>query len=91
MTSTVDTVLLEAKVKEMYTDVAREPHGAFHFERGEALARRVGYDASRLAALPTAAVESFANLCPDKAALFAEAAASTRVPARLAKRNRARG
>jgi len=62
MTATVDTGELETKVKQMYTDVAREPHGAFHFELGESVALRVGYDASRLAEVPTAAVESFAGV-----------------------------
>jgi hypothetical protein len=41
MTATFDVGLLEAKVKQMHTDVAREPHGAFHFELGEGVALRV--------------------------------------------------
>lgn len=62
MTATVDTEELEAKVKEMYREVAEHPHGAFHFELGEQVALRVGYAAERLAALPPSAVESFAGV-----------------------------
>jgi arsenite methyltransferase len=62
MAVTVDVVDLEAKVKAMYRQVAREPHGAFHFELGEKVAIRVGYDVERLAAIPTGAVESFAGV-----------------------------
>ena len=62
MTTTVDTEELEAKVKDMYRDVAQQPQGAFHFELGEPVALRVGYDADRLAAVPPGAVESFAGV-----------------------------
>jgi arsenite methyltransferase len=62
MTATVNAGELETKVKQMYTDVARQPHGAFHFELGESVALRVGYDATRLADVPAAAVESFAGV-----------------------------
>lgn len=62
MTATVDTEELEAKVKQMYRDVAEHPDGAFHFELGEQLALRVGYAAERLATLPQSAVESFAGV-----------------------------
>ena len=62
MAVTVDVVDLEAKVKAMYRQVAREPHGAFHFELGETVAIRVGYDVERLAAIPAGAVESFAGV-----------------------------
>jgi arsenite methyltransferase len=62
MTATLDLVDLETKVKVMYRQVAREPHGAFHFELGETVAIRVGYDADRLGAVPTGAVESFAGV-----------------------------
>jgi arsenite methyltransferase len=60
--TTVDTLELEAKVKEMYRQVAAEPHGAFHFELGEELATRVGYDPGRVSMLPAEAVESFAGV-----------------------------
>ena len=62
MTTTVDIDLLEAKVKDMYRDVAERPHGAYHFELGEDVAIRVGYDADRLGELPSEAVESFAGV-----------------------------
>jgi arsenite methyltransferase len=62
MTATLDLLDLETKVKAMYRQVAQEPHGAFHFELGEEVAIRVGYDADRLAAVPTGAVESFAGV-----------------------------
>lgn len=62
MTATVDTEKLEAKVKDLYRDVAQQPQGAFHFELGEPVALRVGYNAERLAVLPSGAVESFAGV-----------------------------
>jgi arsenite methyltransferase len=61
-TAGVDTGLLEAKVKDMYREVAEKPHGAFHFELGAKVAVQVGYDPDRLAALPSEAVESFAGV-----------------------------
>lgn len=62
MTTTVDPVELEAKVKAMYRQVAQEPGGDYHFELGESLALRVGYDADRLHRVPAGAVESFAGV-----------------------------
>jgi ubiquinone/menaquinone biosynthesis C-methylase UbiE len=62
MTVTVDVAELEAKVKAMYRHVAQEPHDQFHFELGESVALRVGYDAARLASVPAGAVESFAGV-----------------------------
>jgi len=62
MTATLDLVDLETKVKAMYRQVAQEPHGTFHFELGERVAIRVGYDVDRLAAGPSGAVESFAGV-----------------------------
>lgn len=62
MVATVDMVELEAKVKEMYRHVALEPGGDYHFELGERLALRVGYDANRLRSVPAGAVESFAGV-----------------------------
>jgi arsenite methyltransferase len=58
----VDTQQLEAKVKQMYRDVAQHPHGAFHFEMGRPLAERLGYPGDRLDLVPTGAVESFAGV-----------------------------
>jgi len=62
MTTSVDTVELEAKVKTMYRHVAQAPHERYHFELGAPVALRVGYDAERLAAVPMGAVESFAGV-----------------------------
>jgi hypothetical protein len=36
-TAAVDRSALESKVKSMYSDVASNPHGAFHFEMGRAI------------------------------------------------------
>jgi arsenite methyltransferase len=58
----VDTGQLEAKVKGMYREVAERPDGDFHFELGEKLALRVGYDPDRLATVPAEAVDSFAGV-----------------------------
>src|SRR6185369_15177433 len=41
-TATVDRAALEAKVKSMYSDVAANPHGEFHFEMGRVMAERLG-------------------------------------------------
>lgn len=62
MTTTVDTRELESKVKQMYREVAADPHGPFHFELGRDLALRLGYDAQRLDAVPAPAVDSFAGV-----------------------------
>ncbi|MBA2638490.1 MAG: methyltransferase domain-containing protein, partial [Nocardioidaceae bacterium] len=62
MTVTVNTEELEAKVKDMYRQVAQQPQGGFHFELGAPVALRAGYDPDRLAAVPARAVESFAGV-----------------------------
>ena len=62
MSVTVDKDQLESKVKDMYRHVAEEPHGRFHFELGEQVALRAGYDPDRLQAVPRDAVESFAGV-----------------------------
>lgn len=62
MTTTVDVDALEAKVKDMYRQVAQQPHTRFHFELGRPLAVRIGYDPDRLAAVPPGAVDSFAGV-----------------------------
>lgn len=53
---------LQAKVQAMYTDVARNPRGEFHFEMGRALAERLGYPPGDLDAIPAEAIESFAGV-----------------------------
>jgi arsenite methyltransferase len=58
----VDTVELEAKVREMYRLVAEQPDGGYHFELGRALAERLGYPSDLLDQLPADAVGSFAGV-----------------------------
>lgn len=62
MTATVDVLALEGKVKEMYRHVAEHPGGSFHFELGQPLALRLGYNAGRLAEVPEPATASFAGV-----------------------------
>ena len=61
-TRTLDTADLEARVKDMYTEVADHPHNEFHFETGRQLAERLGYPASELDAIPADAIDSFAGV-----------------------------
>ncbi len=58
----LDTTELEAKVKDMYREVAQNPEGEFHFEMGRALAERLGYAPADLDRIPAAAIESFAGV-----------------------------
>ena len=61
----VNTIELESKVKQMYEDVANNPHGDFHFAMGRSLTESLGYAASELDRIPTEAVDSFAGVgCP---------------------------
>jgi arsenite methyltransferase len=60
--TTVDAIELETKVKDLYRHVAEQPHGAYHFEMGRALAERLGYPADLLDRIPGGAVESFAGV-----------------------------
>jgi SAM-dependent methyltransferase len=60
--ATVDRAALEAKVKDMYTAVAENPHGDFHFEMGRGLAERLGYDRATLDRVPPEAIDSFAGV-----------------------------
>ena len=60
--NTVDREALEQKVKSMYSDVALNPHGEFHFEMGQAMAERLGYPPADLARVPVEAIESFAGV-----------------------------
>jgi ubiquinone/menaquinone biosynthesis C-methylase UbiE len=61
-TRTLDTRDLERRVKEMYREVADEPHKDFHFEIGRALAERLGYPPAELDVIPAEAIESFAGV-----------------------------
>jgi arsenite methyltransferase len=58
----LDTRDLEARVKDMYREVAEEPDKEFHFETGRALAGRLGYPAGDLDRIPAAAIDSFAGV-----------------------------
>jgi len=62
MTEIVDARELEAKVKNMYRDVATNPDGEFHFEMGRALAERLGYPPRDLDRIPADAIASFAGV-----------------------------
>ena len=54
----VNRLELEQKVKDMYRDVAQDPHGEFHFEMGRVLADRLGYSSEDLDRIPAEAIES---------------------------------
>lgn len=60
--SVLDVAELERKVKDMYTQVALDPEGGFHFEMGRAMAQRLGYTESELDAAPPEAIKSFAGV-----------------------------
>jgi arsenite methyltransferase len=62
MEASVDTQELDAKVKDMYRQVAEEPEGKYHFELGRPLAERLGYPAEVLDRMPASAIESFAGV-----------------------------
>jgi arsenite methyltransferase len=58
----VDAEELRAQVREKYRAVAVAPDATYHFHTGRPLASRLGYDGEVFAALPDAAVESFAGV-----------------------------
>lgn len=60
--SLVNRGVLEAQVKEMYRQVAREQEAELHFEVGRPLAVRVGYPGELLDAIPAEALTSFAGV-----------------------------
>jgi arsenite methyltransferase len=60
--SLVDTAQLEAEVKDMYRQVAREEEAGLHFEVGRPLALHLGYPAEVLDAIPAEALASFAGV-----------------------------
>jgi ubiquinone/menaquinone biosynthesis C-methylase UbiE len=60
--TTADPAALEHKVKSMYTDVAANPRGEFHFEMGRAMAERLGYAPADLDRIPADAIDSFAGV-----------------------------
>src|SRR5262245_12194560 len=59
----LDTLKLREEIQSIYSRVATDPSGAFHFHRGPAYAAEMlGYDADRLAALPAGTTASFAGV-----------------------------
>src|SRR5438046_10334371 len=60
--SLVDRELLEAQVKDMYRQVAREEEAELHFAVGRELALRLGYPSELLDAIPAEALASFAGV-----------------------------
>lgn len=58
----VDASELELKVKKMYSDVALNPKGEYHFEMGRGLAEKLGYEKNDLDRIPAAAIDSFAGV-----------------------------
>lgn len=58
----VDSAALEQKVKKMYSDVALNPAGEYHFEMGRDLAEKLGYEKKDLDLIPAEAIESFAGV-----------------------------
>lgn len=60
---TLDTQRLREEIAAIYSRVAVEPGGEFHFHRGpEYAAEFLGYDPQELAALPSPATASFAGV-----------------------------
>jgi SAM-dependent methyltransferase len=58
-----DTQELRSEVSSVYSRVATDPDGDFHFHRGPAYAANfLGYDVEELAALPLATTASFAGV-----------------------------
>ncbi|HEV3479218.1 MAG TPA: methyltransferase domain-containing protein [Gaiellaceae bacterium] len=60
--SLVDRALLEAQVRDMYRQVAREEEADLHFAVGRPVALRLGYPDELLDAIPPEALASFAGV-----------------------------
>src|SRR6266567_4556760 len=59
----IDTQVLRSEVSKLYSRVATDPDGDFHFHRGPAYAAEfLGYDPAELAALPSECTASFAGI-----------------------------
>src|SRR5437667_4801152 len=59
----LDTRMLRSEVSKVYSRVAADPDGDFHFHRGPVFAAEfLGYDPSELAALPAECTASFAGI-----------------------------
>ncbi len=64
ITSDERDVILDA-VRRMYTDLARDPEGGFHFPTGRPACEFEGYDPEHLDRVPDGALDSFAGVgCP---------------------------
>lgn len=65
----LDTQTLRSEVSKIYSRVASQPDGDFHFHRGPAYAVEwLGYDKAELAALPADCTASFAGIANPLAA-----------------------
>ncbi|MCU4739803.1 methyltransferase domain-containing protein [Natronoglomus mannanivorans] len=62
MSKSLDVDKLEREVKSVYRNVAETPDGEFHFEMGQDLVERLGYDTADLEYVPQAAIDSFAGV-----------------------------
>jgi arsenite methyltransferase len=58
----IDEGYLEREIKRMYTEVAENPDGDFHFLTGRPLAEALGYSPSLLDRIPAEAIASFAGV-----------------------------
>jgi len=59
----LDTEVLRSEISKVYSRVAADPNGDFHFHRGaEYAAQFLGYDPDELAALPAQCTASFAGI-----------------------------
>jgi arsenite methyltransferase len=59
---TLDRIDLQARVKQLYEQVALAPEADFHFETGRGLAEQLGYPSADLDAVPPQAINSFAGV-----------------------------
>jgi len=58
----VDVDALRDDIRDKYSEVVDTPEGEFHFHTGRPLTALLGYEQRAVAALPDAAVESFAGV-----------------------------
>lgn len=73
----LDVTKLRDEVRTIYSRVASEPGGDFHFHRGPAYASSLlGYDAAELAALPPESTASFAGVANPHAIMRVEPGAT---------------
>jgi SAM-dependent methyltransferase len=56
------TLIVTKAVKNLYTQVAKEPHKTYHFPLGRAALLLVGYPREEIDKLPESAIESFAGV-----------------------------